>query len=81
MLREVLDLYLIPVVENNVGRIQLNHMRPSHPLPHNIKFDHGPLFSDCVASLKLSDYVYDLAEAKEDLKDARDKAEKSRRFQ
>jgi hypothetical protein len=50
---------------------------PLPPLPHNIKFDHGPLFSDCVASLKLSDYVYDLAEAKEDLKDARDKLRKA----
>ena len=54
---------------------------PLPPLPHNIKFDHGPLFSDCVASLKLSDYVYDLAEAKEDLKDARDKLRKAEGFQ
>jgi hypothetical protein len=47
------------------------------PLPSNIKFDHGPLFSECVASLKLGDYVYDLVDAKADLKDARDKLRKA----
>lgn len=50
---------------------------PLPPLPYNIKFDHGPLFSECVASLKLSDYVYNLVDAKEDLKDAREKLRKA----
>jgi hypothetical protein len=50
---------------------------PLPPLPSNIEFNHGPLFSECVASLKLSDYVYDLVDAKEDLKDARDKLRKA----
>jgi hypothetical protein len=50
---------------------------PLPPLPYNVKFDHGPLFSDCVASLKLSHYVYELVDAKADLKDAREKLRKA----
>ena len=67
----------LPSNRDQQGPDPVQSYAPLPPLPHNIKFDHGLLFSDCVASLKLSDYVYDLAEAKEDLKDARDKLRKA----
>jgi hypothetical protein len=49
----------------------------NYEVPSNISFNHGPNFSNCIASMELSDTVYDLDEAKEDLVKAKEKLRKA----